>query len=100
MARRCLVSGKGPMSGNNVSHSKRRTRRRFLPNLQPITLLSDALNLPVRLRLSTRGIKTIEINGGIDAWLMSVSDAKLSDEARQLKRRIEKATERRAAAAH
>ena len=98
MARRCLVSGKGPQSGNNVSHSKRRTRRRFLPNLQPITLLSDALNLPVRLRL--RGIKTIEINGGIDAWLLSVSDAKLSDEARQLKRRIEKATERRAAAAH
>lgn len=100
MARRCLVSGKGPMSGNNVSHSKRRTRRRFLPNLQPITLLSDALNLPVRLRLTTRGIKTIEINGGIDAWLLSVSDAKLSDEARQLKRRIEKAAERRAAAAH
>mgnify|MGYP000935082237 FL=1 len=100
MARRCLVSGKGPQSGNNVSHSKRRTRRRFLPNLQPITLLSDALNLPVRLRLTTRGIKTIEINGGIDAWLLSVSDAKLSDEARQLKRRIEKATERRAAAAH
>lgn len=100
MARRCLVSGKGPQSGNNVSHSKRRTRRRFLPNLQPITLLSDALNLPVRLRLSTRGIKTIEINGGIDAWLLSVSDAKLSDEARQLKRRIEKAAERRAATAH
>ena len=100
MARRCLVSGKGPQSGNNVSHSKRRTRRRFLPNLQPITLLSDALNLPVRLRLTTRGIKTIEINGGIDAWLLSVSDAKLSVEARQLKRRIEKATERRAAAAH
>ncbi|MBL8704823.1 MAG: 50S ribosomal protein L28 [Rhodospirillales bacterium] len=100
MARRCPVSGKGPQSGNNVSHSKRRTRRRFLPNLQPITLLSDALNLPVRLRLTTRGIKTIEINGGIDAWLMSVSDAKLSDEARQLKRRIEKAAERRAAAAH
>jgi len=96
MARRCLVSGKGPQAGNNVSHSKRRTRRRFLPNLQPITFLSDALNLPVRLRLTTRGIKTVEINGGIDAWLMSVSDAKLSDEARQLKRRIEKAAERRA----
>ncbi len=96
MARRCLVSGKGPQSGNNVSHSKRRTRRRFLPNLQPITFLSDALNLPVRLRLTTRGIKTVEINGGIDAYLMSVSDAKLSDEARQLKRRIEKAAERRA----
>ena len=99
MARRCLVSGKGPQSGNNVSHSKRRTRRRFLPNLQPITLLSDALNLPVRLRLTTRGIKTIEINGGIDAYLLGVSDAKLSDEARKLKRRIEKAAERRAAAA-
>jgi len=99
MARRCLVSGKGPQSGNNVSHSKRRTRRRFLPNLQPITLISDALNLPVRLRLSTRGIKTIEINGGIDAYLLGVSDAKLSDEARKLKRRIEKAAERRAAAA-
>ncbi|MCK6450616.1 MAG: 50S ribosomal protein L28 [Alphaproteobacteria bacterium] len=99
MARRCLISGKGVLTGNNVSHSKRHTRRRFLPNLQKISLVSDALGVPVRLRVSTRGIRTIEINGGIDAYLLGMSDASLSQEALRLKRRIEKAAQKRASAA-
>ncbi len=99
MARRCFISGKGVLTGNNVSHSKRHTRRRFLPNLQRISMVSDALGVPVRLRLSTRGIRTIEINGGIDAYLLGTSDASLSQEALRLKRRIEKAAQKRAAAA-
>lgn len=99
MTRHCFVSGKGPMSGNNVSHSRRRTRRRFLPNLQHTSLVSDALGVPVHLRLTARGIRTVETNGGLDAWLMMTPDRKLTVEARQLKRRIAKAAKTRAAAA-
>ena len=99
MARRCPISGKGVLSGNNVSHSKRHTRRRFLPNLQKISLVSDALGVPVRMRLTTRGIRTIEINGGIDAFLLGAADAGLSQVALRLKRRIEKAKQKRDAAA-
>jgi len=84
--------------GNNVSHANNKTRRRFLPNLQVISLLSDALGGSVRLRLTTHAIRTIEINGGLDAYLLSVSSAKLPLEARRLKRRIERATQRKAAA--
>src|SRR5271168_2615157 len=91
MSRRCLISGKGVLTGNNVSHANNKTRRRFLPNLQETGVLSDALNQMVRLRVSTSGLKTIEHNGGIDAFLLSVSDAKLTVEARQLKRRVERA---------
>jgi large subunit ribosomal protein L28 len=97
MSRRCVVTGKGVLSGNNVSHANNRTRRRFLPNLQEAAVLSDALNQVVRLRVSTRGLKTIEHNGGIDAFLLSVTDAKLSAEALRLKRRILRAMENRAA---
>jgi len=98
MSRRCLISGKGVLTGNNVSHANNRTRRRFLPNLQEASLLSDALNQKVRLRVSTRGLKTIEINGGIDAFLLSVNDSKLSAEALRLKRRVQRALENKAAA--
>jgi large subunit ribosomal protein L28 len=98
MARRCAISGRGVQVGNNVSHANNKTRRRFLPNLQVISLLSDALGGSVRLRLTTHAIRTIEINGGLDAYLLSVSSAKLPLEARRLKRRIERATQRKAAA--
>lgn len=87
MARRCPITGKGVMSGNNVSHAKNKTRRRFLPNIQNVSFLSDKLGA-VRLRVSARAIRTIEINGGIDAFLMSVTNAKLSAEALTLKKRI------------
>ena len=97
MSRRCLISGKGVLTGNNVSHANNKTRRRFLPNLQEASVLSDALNQTVRLRVSTRGLKTIEHNGGIDAFLLSVNDSKLSEEALRLKRRVQRALENKAA---
>jgi large subunit ribosomal protein L28 len=95
MARRCPITGKGALVGNNVSHSNRKTKRRFLPNLQAISLLSDAIGA-VRLRLSTNAIRTIEHNGGVDAFLKSTPDRKLSPEIRRLKRRIAGAAEKRA----
>jgi large subunit ribosomal protein L28 len=87
MSRRCQITGKGVLSGNNVSHANNKTRRRFLPNLQDSSLLSDALGSAVRMRLSTRAIRTIEHNGGIDAFLLKTRDAKLTVEALSLKRR-------------
>jgi len=88
MSRRCSITGKGPLVGHSVSHANNKTKRRFLPNLQVISVLSDALRGPVRLRLSTNAIRTIEHNGGIDAYLISVPDVRLPTEARRLKRRI------------
>jgi large subunit ribosomal protein L28 len=99
MSRRCSITGKGVLTGNNVSHANNRTRRRFLPNLQETSLLSDALGQMVRLRLSTRAIRTIEHNGGLDAFLLGTADAKLPEDARRLKRRIAKAKARTEAAA-
>jgi large subunit ribosomal protein L28 len=98
MARRCAITGKGVQTGNNVSHANNKTRRRFLPNLQDTTLLSDALGQLVRLRLTTHAIRTIEHNGGLDSYLLAMSDGKLPVEARQLKRRITKALAARPAA--
>ncbi len=91
MARRCSITGKGVMSGNNVSHANNKTRRRFLPNLQLTSVLSDALGQMVRLKVSARGLKTIEHNGGLDAFLLTTSDLKLPEEARRLKKRVLKA---------
>jgi len=88
MSRRCGITGKGALVGNNVSHANNKTKRRFLPNLQITSMLSDALGTPVRLRLSTRAIRTIEKNGGLDAYLLGMPDAKLPVEAVRLKRRI------------
>ena len=99
MSRRCIITGKGVLVGNNVSHANNKTKRRFLPNLQTISLLSDALGGAVRLRLTANGIRTVEANGGIDAYLLAMPDRKLTDEARRLKRRIERAAERKQAAA-
>jgi large subunit ribosomal protein L28 len=97
MSRRCAVTGKGVLSGNNVSHANNKTKRRFLPNLQQVSLLSDALKQTIRLRLSTRGLKTVEHAGGLDAWLLATPNAKLDDETKRLKRRVSRALERRAA---
>lgn len=95
MARKCPVSGKGVQVGCNVSHSNVHTKRRFLPNLQRISLLSDTIG-QVRLRLSAAAIRTIEVKGGLDAFLNGTADAKLSPEIRRLKRRIAVAAARRA----
>jgi large subunit ribosomal protein L28 len=99
MSRRCDITGKGVQAGNNVSHANNKTRRRFLPNLQDTSLLSDSLGLAVRMRLSTRAIRTIERNGGIDAYLLGRPDSRLSAEILPLKRRIERAQAKRAAKA-
>jgi len=97
MAKRCAITGKGVQTGNNVSHANNKTRRRFLPNLQDRTVLSDTLGL-VRVRLTTQAMRTIEHNGGLDAYLRATADSKLPAEARRLKRRIEKAASGQSAA--
>jgi large subunit ribosomal protein L28 len=96
MARRCMITGKGVLVGNNVSHANNKTKRRFLPNLQRTSLLSDVLGTAVRMRVSTNGIRTVEHNGGIDAYLLGTPDRNLTLEARRLKRRIEAAAARKA----
>jgi large subunit ribosomal protein L28 len=98
MSRRCEITGKGVLSGNNVSHANNKTRRRFLPNLQVTSLLSEALGQSIRLRLSTRAIRTIEHNGGIDAYLLSTNASKLTERGQDLKRKITSAKAKRAAA--
>ena len=90
MARRCAVTGKGVQTGNNVSHAHNRTRRRFLPNLQMASIMSDALATTVRLRVSMAALRTIEHKGGLDAYLLSTTDAILSLGARRLKRQVQK----------
>ena len=97
MSRRCQITGKGVLTGNNVSHANNRTRRRFLPNLQDTSLLSDILGVAVRMRLTTRAIRTIEHRGGIDAYLLETPDGRLSVDAKALKRRLLRAQAKRAA---
>lgn len=91
MARRCAVTGKGVLTGNNFSHANNKTRRRFLPNLQVTSLLSDGLGETVRLRISTRAMRTIEKRGGLDGYLLSTKNADLPPELRRMKRRLERA---------
>ncbi len=93
MARRCIVTGKSVMSGNNVSHANNRTRRRFLPNLQQVSLLSDALGHKVGMRITTRGLRTIEFHGGLDAYLTKAKSSKLAPELLKLKKTILKRVE-------
>lgn len=97
MARRCAITGKGVQVGNNVSHANNKTKRRFLPNLQETSLISDALGQSVKLRLTVNAIRTVEHNGGIDAYLLGTADSKLTTAALKLKRRIEKAAAKAAA---
>ena len=99
MSRRCELTGKTVLAGNNVSHANNKTRRRFLPNLQDVSRLSDTLGTSVAMRLSTRAIRTVEHTGGIDAFLLSTPNSKLPEEAQALKRRILRAKAKREAAA-
>ena len=91
MPRRCELTGSKVASGNNVSHSNRRTRRTFAPNLQNVTLLSEALGERVRMRVTTRALRTVQKVGGIDAFLLGTNDAKLPPEALVVKRRVRRA---------
>jgi large subunit ribosomal protein L28 len=90
MARRCELTGKAVLTGNNVSHAKRRTKRRFLPNLCNVTLESEALKKRVRMTISAHALRSVEQRGGLDAYLMKAGDEELSLKARRLKRDIAK----------
>ncbi len=90
MARRCEVTGKGVQYGHNVSHANNKTKRRFLPNVRTVSLISDALGQDVRLKLSAHGLRSVEHNGGIDNWLLKTADARLSADAVRIKRQIKK----------
>ena len=90
MSRRCELTAKGPLVGHKVSHSNIKTKRRFLPNLCNVTFISDALGRNVRLRVSTNAIKSVDHNGGLDAYLLKARAANLSPRALELKRQIEK----------
>lgn len=93
MARRCEITSKGVLSGNNVSHSNRKSKRRFLPNMQQVSLLSDSLGQTVRMRITASTLRSIDHNGGLDNFLMTTHSKSLSEEARNLKKRIIKARE-------
>jgi large subunit ribosomal protein L28 len=92
MSRRCELTGKGPMTGNNVSHAKNRTRRRFLPNLQDVTLISDALGRSFKFKISNAALRSVDHRGGLDAYLSKAKDVELSPEALKVKKEIAKAT--------
>ena len=98
MTRRCELTGKGPMSGNLRSHAENKTRRTFRPNLVDVTLISDALQRKVRLRVSANALKTVERTGGLDAFLVKAKDDILSDRCLRLKRDIKKVNSEQAAA--
>ena len=90
MSRRCELTGKGAQVGHRVSHSNIKTKRRFLPNLLNVTLISDALGRSVRLRISANALKTIDRRGGLDAFLLKAKDDVLSPRVRELKRQVGK----------
>lgn len=90
MSRSCELTGKAVQSGNNVSHANNKTRRRFLPNLCNVTLISDSLGQRFRLRISANALRTVEHRGGLDAFLLKASEDDLSQRARLLKRQVAK----------
>ena len=90
MSRVCELSGKGPMSGNKVSHANNKTRRRFLPNLNEVTLISDILGQSFKLRISAHALRTVDHRGGLDAFLAKSKDDELSSRAMMIKKEIGK----------
>ena len=93
MSRRCELTGKGPMTGNNVSHANNKTRRRFLPNLNEVTLQSEILGRGVKLKISAAALRTVDHRGGLDAFLAKAKDSELSSNALRVKKEIAKAQE-------
>ena len=91
MSRVCELSGKGPMTGNNVSHAKNRTRRRFLPNLNDVTLQSETLGRGIKLRISAHALRSVDHRGGLDAYLAKAKDTELPSNALKVKKEIAKA---------
>ena len=92
MSRVCELSGKGPMSGNTVSHANNKSRRRFLPNLNEVTLISDVLNRSFSLRISAAALRSVDHRGGLDAFLAKAKDDELSINAAKIKKEIAKAS--------
>lgn len=92
MARRCELTGKGVLSGHNVSHANNKTKRKFRPNVSEVALISDKLDRTVRLKISKNALRSIDHNGGLDTFLVKQSDDTLSVRARRLKREIVRAT--------
>lgn len=90
MSRRCELTGKAAQVGHRVSHSNRKTKRRFLPNLLNVTMISDSLGRSIKLRVSANAIKTVDHRGGLDAFLVKARDAELSPQMREVKREIRK----------
>jgi large subunit ribosomal protein L28 len=90
MSRVCELSGKGPMTGHTISHANNKTKRRFLPNLNEVTLISDILGQSFRLRVSSHALRTVDHRGGLDAFLAAERDENLSPRAQRIKREIEK----------
>jgi large subunit ribosomal protein L28 len=99
MSWRCDLTGKKPLVGHKVSHSNIKTKRRFLPNLQNVTLTSDLLGRSVRVRVSTNALKTVDHRGGLDAFLLKAKDADLAPKMLELKRQLVKKTAKAEAAA-
>ena len=91
MARRCELTGKNALVGNKVSHANNKTRRRFLPNLNEVTLISDVLGQSFKLRISAAALRSVDHRGGLDAFLAKAKDDELSDKARHIKKEIVKA---------
>jgi len=91
MSRVCELTGKGPMSGNTVSHANNKSRRRFLPNLNEVTLMSDVLGQSFRLRISAAALRTVDHRGGFDAFLAKAKDVELSQAALKIKKDVAKA---------
>ena len=91
MSRVCELTGKGPMTGNTVSHANNKSRRRFLPNLNEVTLISDVLGKSFQLRVSAAGLRTVDHRGGLDAFLAKAKDDELSSTALKIKKDIAKA---------
>lgn len=98
MTRRCELTGKGPMSGQLRSHAENKTKRTFRPNLVDVTLISDALQRKVRLRISAHALKSVERAGGLDAFLIRAKDVSLSERCQKLKRAVSKAQTEQAVA--
>jgi large subunit ribosomal protein L28 len=90
MSRRCELTGKKPLVGHKVSHSNIKTKRRFLPNLRNVTLVSDTLGRRIRLRVSANALKTVDHRGGLDAFLLKANDDELAPQVLELKRQIVK----------
>ena len=98
MSRRCELTGTGPMVGHIVSHSNIKTKRRYLPNLQDVTMASDALGRAFKLRITMAALRSVDHNGGLDGYIVKIDETKMSDRARKIRRDIKAKLAEQAAA--